>query len=116
MGCIAGIVETGGRTAATAPREFEDGGQDRTGPGTRGRMERAGQLRCRVSFNSSFYQNHQCDPGGPGGPPCVLFLISMMSKFPTLTRTFSRAFSFETQILVDGKTICGCDFCGHPQA
>ena len=55
MGCIAGIVETGGRTAATPPREFEDGGEDRTGPGARGRLERVGQLRCRVSFNDIFY-------------------------------------------------------------
>ena len=59
MGCIARIVETGGRTAATAPREFEGGGEDRAGPGACGRLECAGQLRCRVSFNFIFYQNHQ---------------------------------------------------------
>jgi len=59
MGCPAGIVETGGRAAATTPRKSENGGEDRAGPGTCGRLERVGQLRCRVSFNFICYQNHQ---------------------------------------------------------
>ena len=51
MGCLAGIVETVGCTAAPTPREFEGGSEGRTGSGARGRMERVGKLRRGVSFN-----------------------------------------------------------------
>jgi len=79
MGCLAGIVEAVGRTTATTPGEFENGGEGRAGPGARGRLERAGKLRCGVSFNFIFIIIKTiCFPGAPGGSPCARFFNSMM--------------------------------------
>jgi hypothetical protein len=82
VGCLAGIVETVGRTATTTPRKFESGGEGRTGSGTRGRLERAGKLHYGVSLNFASYQL------SPRSPHVFKFLDPMMLKFPALTVPF----------------------------
>lgn len=121
MGCLAGIVETVGCAAATAPRKFESRGEGRKGSGTCGRLGRVGKLRCGVSFKFHHQSNPpsiSIHPGVPGGPPCAELLDPMMSKFPTLTvpfPVFFFYFRFELQILVDGEAMCGCDLSRYPQ-
>ena len=68
MGCLAGIVEAVGRTATTAPRQLESGGEGRTGSGARRRMERVGKLRCGVSLNFISYQDHHLSLRSPWRP------------------------------------------------
>ena len=57
LGCLAGIVETVGRKAATAPRKSKSGGESGTGSGPRGRLEGVGKLRCGVSFKFHHLSN-----------------------------------------------------------